>query len=81
MLNSNYEEEVLKILRTLDDNKKQEVLEIVKGFSKRPKTVSGKEFVEKTQHIRISDDDATEMMQAIESAFNTIEDIEVNLDE
>ena len=69
-ININYEEEVLKIMKTLDDDTKKKVLNFAKTVSKRPKTVSGKEFIENTTHIRISDEDAADMMQAISEAFD-----------
>ena len=81
VLNVNYEEEVLKILRTLDDSKKQAVLDMAKSLSKHPPSISGKELLDRTKNIRLSDEDAQEMMQAIDEAFNSIEDIQVNLDE
>lgn len=81
VININYEEEVLSIMKTLDDITKKKVLNFVKTVSKHPKTVSGKEFVENTKHIRISDEDAAEMMQVISEAFDTVDNIEVNFDE
>lgn len=81
VLNVNYEEEVLKILRNLDDSKKQDVLDIAKALSKRPSTISSKELLDRTKHSQLSDTDAQEMMQAIDEAFNSVEDIQVNLDE
>jgi hypothetical protein len=73
----NYEQEIMAIVRTLSDEKKQEALDYLRVL-KRPPTVSGKELLERTKDIRISDEDAAEMMAAIEEAFNVIEDIEVD---
>ena len=46
------------------------------------KGTPGKVFVERTQHLHISDEDAQAMIQAIEEAFEQVEDFpEVNFDE
>ena len=42
----NYEEEVLKIMKTLDAKGKKELLDFVKSVSTRPKGESGKKLSE-----------------------------------
>ena len=75
-----YEQELLEIVWQLDEKQRQQLLDIARGFS-RPPTISGKEFVEQTKDIRISDEDAQQMMTAIRETFDVIEEIEVDFDE
>jgi hypothetical protein len=76
----NYEQEIIELVRTLSDDQKQQMIDYLR-ILKRPETVSGKEFLERIKDIRISDNDAADMLTAIDEAFNVIEDIEVSLDD
>ena len=64
----NYEQEILELVRTLSDDQKQQALDYLRVF-KRPKGTSGAEFLALTKDIYISDEDAAEMMAAINEAF------------
>jgi len=64
----NYEQEILDIVRTLSDVQKQQALDYLRVL-KRPATVSGKEFLERTKDIQLSDGDAADMLTAIDEAF------------
>lgn len=75
-----YEEELLELVRKLDATGKQDILNYARRVVQLPPTVSGKEFLERTKHLIISDEDAAEMMAAIEESFNVIEEIEIDLD-
>ena len=67
----NYEQEIIEVIRTLSDDQKQAALDYLRVL-KRPKGTTGAEFLALTKDIRISDEDAAEMMAAIDEAFNEV---------
>ena len=81
VLNTNYEEEVLKILRTLDENKKQEVLNYLRIID-TPKGESGQKIIADSLQLNFDDDSIREIEEAINSDCEVIEGFkEINLDE
>lgn len=75
-----YEKELLAAVRNLTDTEKSNLLKQVQ-LRKQLGLVSGVDFLARTEHLQISDEDAREMMAAIEEAFEIIEDEpEIDLD-
>lgn len=62
----NYEKEILKIMKTLDDNGKKELLDFVKSVSNRP---NGEPVKQQAKGIRETEDSVVD------------DEIDMNLDE
>jgi mRNA-degrading endonuclease RelE of RelBE toxin-antitoxin system len=78
--NINYEEEVLKILKTLDDSEKKQVLDYLRVISK-PQGESGKKLIEDIRKLNFDKESLREMQEAIDEACEVIEDFrDINLD-
>lgn len=76
-----YEREILEQIRDMSEEQQKEVLAFARGL-KRPKGVSGKEFIERTKDIHIAPEDLALMQAAIEEAFERPSEFpEVNFDE
>lgn len=66
----------------MTDAQKQQVLDFAATQAvTRPPTVDGATFIERTKHLRLSNDDAKEMMSVIDDAFNVVDDLDVNFDD
>lgn len=70
VLNTNYEEEVLKILRTLDENKKQEVLNYLRIIDK-PMGELGQKIIEDSAKFKFDNTSLNEMEKAIQEIDNS----------
>lgn len=82
VLNINYEEEVLKILKSLDKTRKQRVLDFAKEVAKPPQGEPGASLVKRSSELNFDADSLREMEEAIEEAFNVIhEPKDINLDD
>lgn len=76
-----YENAVVTAMKHMTEAQKKNILDFVAAQTvSRPKSVDGKTFIERTRHIRISQQDANEMMSAIDAAFSDIDDIEIDFD-
>jgi hypothetical protein len=76
-----YLDEIVEQIKQLNEDNQRKVLEYARSLS-RPKGISGKAFLEHTRDIRISSDDLKLMTDAIEEAFEVIEDFpKVSFDE
>ena len=81
VLNVNYEEEILKILRTLDDRKKQEVLNYLRIIDS-PKGELGKNLIEDSRNLNFDAVSLKEMEDAINEDCEIVEDFrDINLDD
>lgn len=66
------EQEILDQIRALDAEGQQQVLEFARSL-RRPKGISGKEFLEKTKGTRANLADLELMEQAIDEEFERID--------
>ncbi len=74
------EQVLLANWRKLPPEQQDALVEYVAKLA-RPRGTPGKIFLERTKHLHISDEDAQAMIQAIEEAFEQVEDFpEVNFD-
>lgn len=75
-----YEQQIIEQIRDMSDEQQRQVLEFTRTL-KRPKGISGKEFLERTKDIHIDSEDLKRMQEAIEEAFERPSDFpEVNFD-
>lgn len=82
VININYEEEILKIMKTLDDNTKKKVLNFVKTVSNHPQGELGQNLVKRSRELNFDQESLREMEAAIEEACEVIEDFkDINLDD
>ena len=80
-MTTTFEQELLDAARQLDREQQRRVLIYARALRTRPKGLSGQEFLERTKDIRIDPDDLNRMSQAIEEAFEQINELpEVRFD-
>jgi uncharacterized protein with ParB-like and HNH nuclease domain len=68
-------EAIIEVVDNLDAEQQRLVLTYVQALSKRPKGLTGEEFLERTKHIHIDEDDLKQMEEAIEEAFEQVGDL------
>jgi hypothetical protein len=66
---------IIEYVDKLDLEGLQQVLTYARALSKRPKGLTGEEFLERTKHIHIDADDLKQMEEAIEEAFEQVGDL------
>jgi hypothetical protein len=69
------EQEIIEAIQKLDSENQRRVLEYARSL-RRPKGISGKEFLERTKDIHISPEDLDLMQKAIEEEFERVDPIE-----
>lgn len=81
MAATTYEQQILEQIREMNEEQQREVLAFARSM-KRPKGISGKEFIERTKDIRIDPEDLKLMQDAIEEWCERVSDFpEVNFNE
>ena len=75
-------EQIIEQLDTLNESQQREVLDTIARVKNRPQGTPGRLAVQIAREIGFSHEDLAQMEQAIEEAFENIDDFpEVNLDQ
>lgn len=74
-------DELLALFEPLSEAQKRQLIRQLRNRQQLPDAPSGREFVEKTAHIRMADDELEQMKRDIDAAFEVIDEDDISFDE